>query len=305
MHLDCQACGASLELEASARTATCPYCASPSVIERPPSADRPSPTFALGFTVTRESAVARVRAWLGSRSSFTRSGFASAAIEALRGIYVPAYLYSAHARSTYQARIGENYTVTETYTTTDSKGRTVVRTRQVTKTEWRSLEGPHAAYVSDVLVTASRGIGNLELEALEPFDLRRMRRYDPAILAGWYAEDPTRGLAECTELARGEAVSAVGARLGAFMPGDSHSDLKYRTWIEEESSDLVLVPVWVMAIRYDPKEPPVRVLVNGQSGKLLGKAPLSWIKIALAVGLVLGLVGAVVAAILVIGALAQ
>lgn len=303
MHLDCQACGASLELEASARTATCPYCASPSVVERPPSADRPSPTFALGFTVTRDNAVARVRAWLGSRSIFTR--FASAAIEALRGVYVPAYLYSAHARSSYRARIGENYTVTETYTTRDAKGNTVVRTRQVTKTEWRSLEGPHAAYVSDVLVTASRGIGNAELEALEPFDLRRMRRYDPAILAGWYAEDPTRSVAECTELARGEAVASVGSRLGAFMPGDSHADLQYQTWIEQESADLALVPVWVMAIRWDPKAPPVRVLVNGQTGKLLGKAPLSWIKITLAVLLVLGFFGGVALAIAAIGALSS
>ena len=34
------------------------------------------------------------------------------------------------------------------------------------------------------------------------------------------------------------------------MPGDSHRDLVHQTWLEQESLDLVLVPVWVLALRY-------------------------------------------------------
>lgn len=297
MHLDCQACGASLELEASARTATCPYCASPSVIERPPSADRPSPTFALGFTVTREAAVARVRAWIRSRGMFARSGFANAAVDALRGIYVPTYLYSALTRASYHANVGESYV-------TVGQGRRGVSVNE--ETEWHGLSGSYTAFVSDVLVAASRGLANAELEQLEPFDLRRMRRYDPAILAGWYAEDPTRSVAECAALARGEAVQALGARLHAFLPGDRHTDLDYRTWLEHESAELTLLPVWVMAVRWDRKQPLVRVLVNGQTGRLVGKAPRSWIKVTLAVllGVLLlfGLTGGCLLAMLLAGA---
>lgn len=287
MHLECQTCGASLVVDPAQRTALCPYCASPSVVERPPSQDRPAPAFVLGFTMTREGAHGAVREWLGRRGFFVQSSVKRGTVDSIRGVYSPAYLYSAMARSGYSAEIGENYQETETYTTTDDKGNTVVRTRTVTKTEWRHLSGEHATYVTDVLVTASRAVHNSELEAIEPFDLRMMRRYTPAVISGWIAEEPTLTLHDCYTLARGEATERIGRELSAFMPGDSHRGLSFHTALDRETTDLIYVPIWALAIRHDPKRPPFRVLINGQTGKIWGKAPLSWIKITLVVLLVL------------------
>lgn len=283
MHLECETCGASLNVSAEQRTATCPYCASPAVIERPASVERPDPAFTLAFKAGVEAARTEVRRWLGSRGFFRHGGLRTASIDAMRGVYVPAYLYSALSRSQYRAEIGEDYTEIETYTETDSDGKTVTRTRTVTRTEYRRLEGDHAAYILDVLVTASRGLSNAELEALEPFDLRGLRRYSPALLAGWIAEEPTLSPAECAGLARSEALEKIGRSLSAFMPGDSHRGLVYQTTLERETSDLVHVPVWVLAVRHDPAKPPIRVLMNGQTGKVIGRAPLSWVKIVLVV----------------------
>jgi DNA-directed RNA polymerase subunit RPC12/RpoP len=282
LEIRCDSCGAELAVEAHLRTARCPYCDSTSVVERPPSADRPDPTFGLGFVVARDAAVERVRRWLSSRHLLAHSGLRGAALEKTSGVYVPAYLYGAVADAEYTARIGENYTVTETYVTTNSKGNTVVRTRTRTETEWRSLAGSYGGYVLDVLVTASRGIPNEELEAIEPFDLRALLRYQPAMLAGWIAEDPSLSREECLRLAHDEAVEDIEERLGDFMPGDSHRDLRHRTTLRDEVIDLVLLPVWVFAARYDPEKPPVRLLVNGQTGEVQGKVPLSVPKVAAA-----------------------
>ena len=294
MHLECENCGASLNVSAEQRTASCPYCASPAVIERPASRDRPDPSFTLPFTVSHDAARAAVRRWLGSRGVFTRSSLRTAAIDSMRGVYAPAYIYSALSRSQYNAEIGEDYTETETYTETDSNGKTVTRTRTVTRTEHRHLAGHHASYILDVLVTASRGLTNAELEALEPFDLRVLRRYTPALLAGWIAEDPTLVAAECMSLARGEALEKVGRALGAFMPGDSYRGLVHTTTLERETADLLHLPVWVMAVRHDPKEPPLRILVNGQTGAVIGRAPLSWLKILITVLVVVAVIALVV-----------
>jgi hypothetical protein len=264
------------------RTAVCPYCAAPSVVERPPSLDRPAPTFTLGFALTHPAASERVKHWLRTRNPWSHSGLKRASLQDVRGVYVPAYLYSARAISHYSASIGENYTETETYTTTEN-GKTVTRTRTVTKTEWRPLRGEHAEYVPDVLVTASRGLSNPELEQLEPFDLRVLARYEPALVAGWVAEEPSLSRDECLKLAREEALARVGWRLEAFMPGDSHRDVRHDTRLEAESLDVCLVPVWVLAARYDPEKPPLRVVVNGQSGEVYGKVPLSWVKVVLTV----------------------
>ncbi|WP_437878591.1 hypothetical protein [Sorangium sp. So ce513] len=292
MQLECETCGASLRVEADKRTAVCPYCASPSVVERPPAHDRPLPHFVLGFTTTKESAQGAVKAWLGKRSFFVESGVKAGTIDAIRGVYTPAYLYSAMAQTRYAAQIGENYQETETYTTTDEKGNTVTRTRVVTRTEHRHLEGQHATYVMDVLVVASRAVPNAELEAVEPFDLRTMRRYTPAVLSGWIAEEPTMTQDECYALARREALEKIGRDLSAFMPGDSHHGLTYETRLDRETLELLYVPLWVLAIRHHPSKPPFRVLINGQTGAIHGKPPLSWVKIALAVVLVLLLIAA-------------
>ncbi len=287
MDLRCDNCGAALVVSGSERTTRCPYCASPSIVERPPTRDQPSPTFTLPFVVGQERAREVVRGWLASRGFFREPQLRSATIEEMRGVYVPAYLYAAVARSAYRAQIGEEYQETETYTDKDANGNTVTRTRTVTKTEWRDLAGRHASYVMDVLVTASRGLANAELESVEPFDLRQMRRYSPALLSGWIAEEPTLSLDDCVRSARGEALAKVGRELDAFMPGDRHTGLTFQTDLEHETAALLHVPVWVLAARHDPQKPPVRILVNGQTGLTHGVAPLSWRRIAVVVLLVI------------------
>ena len=118
----CGQCGATLAFD-GVRTQRCPYCDSPNFVERPPTPGLPDPQFVVTFI--GDAAVARraLDRWLGSRTMFADSSLRRAKVEDLRGVYVPAYLYSAVARTDYTAQIGENYTETETYTTTDSQGK--------------------------------------------------------------------------------------------------------------------------------------------------------------------------------------
>ena len=281
--IGCENCGAVLQIAKEARTANCPYCDHPSVVERPVSADRPMPSFVLGFVLGQEDAFQKASAFIKASSIFARSDFRRAALEKTRSVYLPAYVYGALADTRYSAQIGENYTETETYTTTDSEGKTTTNTRTVTKTEWRSLSGEHDSYVRDIVVTASRAIGNDELEAVEPFDFRALRRYDMAMVSGWTSEEPSLSLDECFGLAHQEALDTVGKKLSDFMPGDSHASLTYQTTLHDEVIDLLLLPLWVFAVNYHPEKEPVRILVNGQTGLVGGKVPISVVKIILLV----------------------
>lgn len=278
MNLACESCGAALEIPAELRTGTCPYCESPQVVERPPDPHRPNPAFALGFLIGKKAAHERVRQWLKGRTLFARSGVHQAKLEEVKGIYLPAYLYSALARSEYQVDIGENYT--ETRTTGSGKNR---RTVTEVKTEWRKLAGRFTGYLADIVVTASKGLQNFELEGVEPFDLRQLARYSPAIVSGWMVEEASLPSSAGLALAREEANAQIERRLRQFMPGDSHRNLQHRTRLEDESLDLALIPLWVFAARYDANRPPMRVVLNGQTGKVHGKVPLSWVKILSAV----------------------
>jgi hypothetical protein len=290
--LSCGQCGAALAFE-GVRSERCPYCASPNVALRPASREQPDPQFVVTFV--GDAAVARraLDRWLGGRTLFADAALARARVEDLRGIYVPAYLYSAVASTDYTAQIGENYTETERYTTRDSQGNEREETRTVTRTEYRALAGRHVGYVADVVVSASAGLTNAELQAVEPFDLKQLRRYAPALVAGWIAEEFARERDACLRASRGEATDQVGEQLRHFMPGDSYSDLTYRTTVSWESLDPIFVPVWVFAVRYRDDKPPLRVVINGQTGAVAGRVPLSFTKIALAVLALLGVAAAI------------
>ncbi len=269
LSLGCDSCGARICFETGQRTTRCPFCDTALVVDRPAIHDRPQPVFALGFTIDRDSAVKAVRQWL-CRQKLRPSGMNAAAAQAIAGIYLPCYLYSAAANSGYQAGIAENYT----RLAVDKDGAGIR-----SGTEYRDFAGRHATYVSDILVTASRGVSNDELQAIEPFDLSRLCRYSPGIIAGWNSEEPSLSTQDCLRLGRVEGDAAVAALLRDFMPGDGVATLSHSTEFTEESLDHTLVPVWVLAIRDHPQKPPVRILVNGQTGKVGGKLPHSKAKL--------------------------
>jgi len=279
----CGSCGSLCQVEAQLRATACPYCASPAVIERPHDPSRPAPLFVIAFVVVQAVALDAARRWV-KRAFFAPEAFRAAEVAAIRGIYVPAYLFSAAAEAEYSAEIGENYTVT----TTDSKGRT--RTR--TETEWSTLSGRYSAYISDVLVTASRGVHNHELEAIEPFDLRALHRYTPRLLSGWIAEEASRAADECQRLAVEESMAVVQRRIAAMLPGDKHRGLRVSSTLRGPHQQLMLLPVWVLPVRYKrgKEDQVVRLLVNGQTGEVGGAAPRSWPKIIGLIVVILGLI---------------
>jgi hypothetical protein len=288
----CETCGAGLSFT-GVRSAICPYCASPSVVERPPDAGRPRPELVVAFTGDAAVARRQLERWLGSRSWFADARIRRARVEDLRGVYVPAYLYSAVAHTDYTASIGEQYTEIETRETTDADGRKQTEIRSVTRTEYRPLSGHHVGYVTDVLVSASAGLADAELAAIEPYDYLHLRRFGPALIAGWIAEEFSRDPDDCRRASRDAAVDDVGLRLRRFMPGDGHSDLAWRTAVTWESLAPVLVPVWVLAVRYRDDRRPLRVVINGQTGAIAGKVPLAWWKVALAIAVVAGIAAAI------------
>lgn len=277
---ECQTCGACLEMGERERSTTCAYCASPSVIERPPTPDRPNPSFILGFTVPRQRAVEHARSWI-RRALLAPQTFRRAAVQATRGVYVPAYLYTTAAYSRYRAEIGEAYEESETVETTDREGRKVTETRTVTRYDWHTLAGEHAVYINDHVVTASRGLPDEELQAITPFDLRSLQRFSPMIVSGFAAEDPSLDKHQSLQIARTLARKRMRRRVDRFLPGDRKRLLDCDTELHDEHLELAMLPVWILPVRYESDRPAVRLVVNGQTGRVWGRAPVSFIKVAM------------------------
>jgi hypothetical protein len=281
----CESCGAVMAFGAALRSERCPFCDTPSVVSRPATAGRPQPAFALGFIVERADAERAVMDWI-RRQRMAPRGLKADVAERIIGIYLPAYLYSATAQTQYRASIGETYTTLGLEG--NDEGRTSIRRQE--KTEYRDLAGRHVTHLADILVTASRTLANQEVEAIEPFDFSRLRRFSPALVTGWTAEEPTLSPQESLSLAQAEARERIGHALHRFMPGDAVRSLQCQTELVNESLELVLVPVWVCAVRYRAGKPPIRLLVSGQTGRVGGARLFSWSKLAVLAAVVLALV---------------
>lgn len=275
----CAACGATVEVGASALSTTCLYCASQLVdTERAMVAvDRVAP-----FRIPRTAAEDRLRAHVGS--SFwapselrrrARDGHMRA--HALQGMLVPFYAYTASVRSRYRAQVGVQWHRTEKRTGKDGK----VETHVVQETEWFTLRGSAADELEDHLVAASVGLSEAESRALVPFDLGRAKPFDARLLAGWHAELPTMPRSEVDRNARQSIRAHEEAVVTRLLPGDRRRLDHLDTDVQIHRVHLVLLPVWIATYRHGPKL--VRLLVNGQTGRCIGRAPISPTKVTLAV----------------------
>ncbi len=280
-YLRCKNCGAEIGVDPGQRSYLCPFCESTYVVEfTPEQSGRQAPEFVIGFALTPEQALEQFRRWIGQGGWFRPADLRTARVEdKLRGVYVPFWSFSMLAESHWSAQIGEYWYRTETYTTRKN-GKTVTRTRQVRETEWWPLRGRHHHYYSGYLVSGSRGLPQREADQLKPFHLAALKRYQPYFLAGWMCEEYSLPREEALRICQAEFYRREQERVARFLPGDTHSDLQVATQFSRVSSDLILLPIYMLSYRYGQRR--FRFLVNGQTGKVYGEKPVSWPRIAVA-----------------------
>ena len=283
-HFRCKNCGAEVAVDPDQRSYVCAFCDSSYVVEfTPEQTDRQPPEFVIGFAVTPDQAMEKFRRWLAQNAWFRPGDLKSARIhEKLKGIYLPFWSFSMLAESGWSATVGEYWYKTETYTTTRN-GKTVTRTRRVRKTEWWPLSGNHHRYYSHYLISGSRGLPQRDADRVKPFHLAALTRYAPYFLAGWLGEEYSVRRDEALATCKEEFHRREHRNVSALLPGDSYRDLRLETRFGQINSDLILLPVYLLSYRYGKKL--YRFMINGQTGKTAGDKPLSWRKIALAVGI--------------------
>jgi hypothetical protein len=272
----CTQCGASVEMEARALSATCAYCDAPMVDEQQAAArlDAVAP-----FRVTRELAVSRLQEFL--RGKLWAPGVVKRLAlhgRELRGVFVPHWVLDGVVRSSYDARVGIHWHRTETYT--DSKGNRRTRTRR--ETEWFPLSGTAARPVESHVVSASVGLAESESHALEPFDVGWAASIDSRLLSGFEAEVPSiareQGLVTAREKLRRLEAQRI---LATLLPGDENRVERIDSEVEIQRCRTVLLPVWIAAYSY--QNATRRLLVNGQTGRCAGDVPISAAKVTTAV----------------------
>ena len=134
--------------------------------------------------------------------------------------------------------------------------------------------------LSGFLVSGSRGLKQADAERIKPFQLVALKRYQPQFLAGWLCEEYSVAKEAALETCQREFFAREKHAIDEHLPGDTHSDLQLHTDFSQVSSDLILLPVYLLSYRYGERL--FQFLVNGQTGKVAGDKPLSSWRIGLA-----------------------
>jgi ribosomal protein S27E len=288
----CQECGASVSFAENVTATTCDFCGSSQVLEQEANRKVLRPESLVPFQRDRSEAQEKFSSWLHGLWFRPSDLKHKARVSEMSGVYVPYWTFDATVHSNWTAQAGYYYYVTETYTARDAQGRTVQKTRQVRKVRWVPAWGSRSDHFDDVLICASRGLPVDLARKLKTFDTASLVPYEPSFLAGWKAEEYAVELNDGWKQAVDHMESAQEQRCRRDVPGDTQRFLNVRNRFHDETFKHVLLPIWISAYRYHDKV--YRFLVNGQTGEVTGKAPVSVMKIVLFILFIAAIVAAIV-----------
>jgi DNA-directed RNA polymerase subunit RPC12/RpoP len=288
-HFECQSCGATTE---SAEIAgACPFCSGALVATSTPQGLIP-PEAVVPFKMNKSAATDSFRAWIKSRR-FAPNALKKLAVlkGGLQGVYTPHFTYDANTNTAYEGRRGVDRT--ETYTTTDAEGHAQTQTRTVT--DWYPASGHVERFFNDMLIAGTTKVVPDKLAKAGPWALESLVPYQPEYLVGYsavrYDVDPPRALDEV----KAEMAEVIEKDCRADIGGDHQRVTNMDTSYSNLMFKLLLLPIWIAAYSYRAQT--YQVIVNAQTGEVLGDRPYSAVKIALAIITGLILVGAIIAVI--------
>ena len=259
----CRFCGAAIETDGTAAATHCPYCDNELIISEQLSGSI-KPNAIIPFSVDKDAAIQAVQNHFKGKKLLPNDFGATHKLGKITGVYVPFWLFDsgvdgkANINTTNVRHYSDsNYDYTET------------------KHYLVSLDGEMR--FSKIPVDGSEKMDDDLMDALEPFDYKGMKEFNPAYLSGFLAdrfdEDPDKSLPRASERMKNSAEEVF---LGCASEFDSANIKNSNFKLVNPSVKYVLLPVYLLNLKYKNKN--YRIAVNGQTGKVVGELPISKIK---------------------------
>jgi predicted RNA-binding Zn-ribbon protein involved in translation (DUF1610 family) len=289
--LVCESCGAVVAVAPDTLTSTCAFCGSNRVLARDAAGDVLRPTALIPFVVDRERCQALAAEWLGRGWMHPPELRDVRRLRELTGIYLPYWTFDADIQADWKAEVGTERTE-RYYQDGEWKTRTVI--------DWHWRSGRVRLPINDLMLPGTAHVSQVILGKVEPFDLHGLVEYDASYLAGWQAKTYDVLLPDAWEV--GKEQMREQAKSACYKDtGSSHvRNMRMTADFADERWRYILLPVYLASYPFDDRT--FQVMVNGQTGKMAGQKPVSWLKVWLVIaailtpGACLGLLGLLTAA---------
>jgi hypothetical protein len=287
--VQCQSCRAVMVFDAARVGQNCEFCGSPALVDYQEIKSPIRPQGVLPFKVDRNKVRDDIRHWWRSKW-FAPGRLARAAlVDTVHSLYIPYWTFDAKAHCPWEADAGYHYYVD--VAGRDSQGRRVVRKEQ--RTRWEPASGVVDHAFDDEPVPGTQGLPMDLLRQVEPFPTQDVVPYDTAFLSGHVVEHYKVVLLEAAERSQQQMHAALERLCAQQVPGDTYRNLRIFPTFSGRTFKHVLVPVWLLSYNYGARA--FQVIVNGYTGKIAGKYPISVWKVLLVILLALIAVAIVIA----------
>ena len=264
----CESCGANVLLNQLEMTQVCPYCGSTLVIDKD-SIPGLKPDCVLPFMFDEEEASNKFRADVKKRF-FAPSKFKkNMPTSAIKGIYIPAFVFSGDSHSKY---VGQLY---NEYVETDRQG------HSYTRRSYFMISGERDVKLNNITVESSSQMNQAEINSFLPYDYKDAKAYKDAYLLGYNVEHYVDSLDESKEKYRNIAKDIIERQILSKYSYDGVAYIKINSEFSNETYVYSLLPVY--RFEYEYKKKKYITYMNAQTGKVDKNVPKSALKISLVV----------------------
>lgn len=256
----CPSCGATLITDLYTSATFCSYCGNPTLIESRLTGVQ-TPDSVIPFKISKEQAQTAYKNWM-KKGVFAPPSFRSESnIEKITGIYVPFWLYDFASNIQVMAnctRIRRKETGDMVYTYTDHF--------QV----YRDLDAEFLKVPTD----ASKKMPDDIMTQVEPYKYEELVPFQMPYLSGFLSEKYSESSSDTEMRAKRRVSNALDTLVRSTIVGYSTTTIGHRnTNINSSKIMYALLPVWIFNYRYKDKD--YTFTMNGQTGKIVAKIPVS------------------------------
>ncbi len=263
----CKSCGAVSLLPEYETVSNCPFCNAHNIVDTDV-IDGLQPNGILPFNISRAQVPTIYEKWLKSKTLAPNKLKKEAKRQPARGVYIPLFTFDAFAECDYTIRYGQHYTVT----VGSGKNR-----HTETRTRWYVASGYIEDFFNDVQVEASKSITQKNLRKLGGFDTDNSLEYHNQFISGYSAERYDKSLDESWDDAKELIKASLRQQIVSRYNADVVDYVNMGCAYKNKTYKYVLVPVWIFNYLYHKKS--FECIINGRSGRVVGKYPKSFIKV--------------------------
>lgn len=269
----CNSCGAEIVTDDTTAATFCYFCHNPTIIPRSLEGEF-RPKKVIPFKLNREKATELFVNWCKRKPLLPKYFTSTSQLEKLTGIYVPFWLFDCNSNG----EVDGEATKVRIYTRGDTR---------YTETRFYHVKREGKASFKAVPTDGSKKMDDELMTILEPYHYEDLTDFSMSYLSGYLAEkydmDQNAVYGRVSEIVRNN----MGSLLRETIEGYSSVCIQHsNVQLKDVDATYVLLPVWVFTYQFKGKT--YLFAMNGQTGKIAGRLPISMGRAASWFGMISG-----------------